>query len=155
MARMVMIPKAEMTDDQRAACDEASSGLRGAVPTPMIAWIRNSELARRAQRLGELLEDRSGLDALIVQEAAVLATKADVREEIVETVVAEALDLLEEGLVELALELAECSVKCLRLFGGQLRHQVLLDGLVRSGLGTPAVGLDGLPELWFCHRCRY
>ena len=61
MARMVMIPKAEMTDDQRAACDEASSGLRGAVPTPMIAWIRNSELARRAQRLGELLRYQTEL----------------------------------------------------------------------------------------------
>ena len=35
-----------------------------------------------ARRLGELLEDRPGLDALIVQEAAVLATKADVREEL-------------------------------------------------------------------------
>ena len=61
MARMVMIPQAEMTDDQRAACDEASSGLRGAVPTPMIAWIRNSELARRAQRLGELLRYQTEL----------------------------------------------------------------------------------------------
>ena len=35
-----------------------------------------------ARRLGELLEDRPGLDALIVQEAAMLATKADVREEL-------------------------------------------------------------------------
>ena len=37
---------------------------------------------RFARRLSELLEDRPGLDALIVQEAALLATKADVREEL-------------------------------------------------------------------------
>lgn len=37
---------------------------------------------RFARRLSELLEDRPGLDALIVQEAAMLATKADVREEL-------------------------------------------------------------------------
>ena len=55
MARISMIAREAMTDDQRAACDEAASGLRGVVPTPMIAWIHNPELARRAQRLGELL----------------------------------------------------------------------------------------------------
>jgi uncharacterized protein (TIGR00255 family) len=37
---------------------------------------------RFARRLGELLEDRANLDALVVQEAAVLAAKADVREEL-------------------------------------------------------------------------
>jgi len=37
---------------------------------------------RFARRLGELLDDRTNLDALVVQEAAVLAAKADVREEL-------------------------------------------------------------------------
>jgi uncharacterized protein (TIGR00255 family) len=37
---------------------------------------------RFAKRLTELLDDRPNLDALIVQEAAMLATKADVREEL-------------------------------------------------------------------------
>ena len=37
---------------------------------------------RFARRLGELLEDRTNLEALVVQEAAVLAAKADVREEL-------------------------------------------------------------------------
>jgi len=37
---------------------------------------------RFAKRLGELLDDRPNLDALVVQEAAVLAAKADVREEL-------------------------------------------------------------------------
>ena len=37
---------------------------------------------RFARRLGELLADKSNLDALVVQEAAVQAAKADVREEL-------------------------------------------------------------------------
>ena len=37
---------------------------------------------RFARRLGELLEDKTALDALVVQEAALLAAKADVREEL-------------------------------------------------------------------------
>jgi uncharacterized protein (TIGR00255 family) len=37
---------------------------------------------RFARRLGELLEDRTNLDALIVQEGAVQAARADVREEL-------------------------------------------------------------------------
>jgi uncharacterized protein (TIGR00255 family) len=37
---------------------------------------------RFARRLGELLEDRSNFDALVLQEASVLAAKADVREEL-------------------------------------------------------------------------
>jgi uncharacterized protein (TIGR00255 family) len=37
---------------------------------------------RFAKRLAELLDDRPNLEALIVQEAAMLATKADVREEL-------------------------------------------------------------------------
>jgi len=37
---------------------------------------------RFARRLGELLEDRTNFEALVMQEAAVLAAKADVREEL-------------------------------------------------------------------------
>jgi hypothetical protein len=36
------------------------AGLRGRVPAPMIAWIRNPELARRARKLGELLRYQTG-----------------------------------------------------------------------------------------------
>jgi len=42
----------------------------------------NAVRDRFAKRLGELLDDRPNLDALVVQEAAVLAAKADVREEL-------------------------------------------------------------------------
>jgi uncharacterized protein (TIGR00255 family) len=43
-----------------------------------IEWVRS----RFERRLGELLPDRADLDALVIQEAAVLAAKADVREEL-------------------------------------------------------------------------
>jgi 4-carboxymuconolactone decarboxylase len=41
---------------------EVISGKRGKVPAPMIPWLRNPELARRAQRLGELLRFDSALE---------------------------------------------------------------------------------------------
>ncbi len=53
MARLAM-PDV-LTDEQRRVCDEAAAGKRGKVPAPMIAWLRNPELARRGQRIGELL----------------------------------------------------------------------------------------------------
>ncbi len=55
MARMTLPPEEELTPEQTAACAEAASGLRGRVPAPMVAWLRNPELARRTQKLGELL----------------------------------------------------------------------------------------------------
>src|SRR5271165_1489155 len=75
MARISMIERESMTDDQRAACDEAASGLRGAVPTPMIAWIRNAELARRAQRLGELLRYQTGLEPRLSELAIIVCAR--------------------------------------------------------------------------------
>lgn len=44
-----------MTPEQTAVCAETVSGRRGKVPTPMIAWLQNPELARRGQGLGEVL----------------------------------------------------------------------------------------------------
>jgi 4-carboxymuconolactone decarboxylase len=55
MARIELTPEAERSPEERAVCEEAVSGLRGRVPAPMVAWLRNPELARRGQRLGELL----------------------------------------------------------------------------------------------------
>jgi 4-carboxymuconolactone decarboxylase len=75
MARISMIERESMTDDQRAACDEAASGLRGAVPTPMIAWIRNAELARRAQRLGELLRYQTELAPRLSELAIIVCAR--------------------------------------------------------------------------------
>jgi 4-carboxymuconolactone decarboxylase len=75
MSRIAMIDRDEMTDDQRAACDEAVAGLRGTIPTPMVAWIRNSELARRAQRLGELLRYETLLEPRLSELAILVCAR--------------------------------------------------------------------------------
>lgn len=62
MPRISLPPEEEMTDEQKVVRDEAVAGIRGKVPAPMIAWIRNPELARRAQRLGELLRYQTMLE---------------------------------------------------------------------------------------------
>src|SRR5689334_17785164 len=62
MARLKLLPEAEMTPEQKEVRDEAVAGIRGRVPAPMIAWLRNAELARRAQRLGELLRYQTTLE---------------------------------------------------------------------------------------------
>lgn len=60
-ARMAMPALDAMTPEQRAAHDEAASGIRGHAPAPMAAWIRNPELARRAQLMGGLLRYQTSL----------------------------------------------------------------------------------------------
>jgi 4-carboxymuconolactone decarboxylase len=51
-----------MTPEQAAVCAEAVAGRRGKVPAPMIAWLRSPELARRGQKLGELLRYETTLE---------------------------------------------------------------------------------------------
>ena len=51
-----------MTAAQAAAQAEVVSGPRGKAPAPMIAWLRNPELARRAQKLGEFLRFETSLE---------------------------------------------------------------------------------------------
>jgi 4-carboxymuconolactone decarboxylase len=62
MARLEMPPEAAMTPEQSAVCAEAIAGRRGKVPAPMIAWLRNPELARRGQAIGELLRFETSLE---------------------------------------------------------------------------------------------
>jgi 4-carboxymuconolactone decarboxylase len=75
MARLALPPDDAMTQQQREACAEAVSGLRGRVPAPMIAWIRNPELARRAQRLGELLRYQTTLEPRLSELAILLCAR--------------------------------------------------------------------------------
>ncbi|HEV7264230.1 MAG TPA: carboxymuconolactone decarboxylase family protein [Falsiroseomonas sp.] len=75
MARLALPPDAEMTQAQREVCAEAISGLRGRVPAPMIAWIRNPELARRAQRLGELLRYQTTLEPRLSELAILVCAR--------------------------------------------------------------------------------
>lgn len=62
MARINILSPGQMTREQTEVCEEALSGLRGKVPAPMIAWIHNPELARRAQMLGELLRFQTTIE---------------------------------------------------------------------------------------------
>jgi len=68
---MAMIPREEMTPAQAEACTEAVQGPRGKVPGPMVAWLRNAELARCAQKLGEVLRFGTSLDPRL-RELAIL-----------------------------------------------------------------------------------
>lgn len=73
LSRIQMKPVAEMTPEEKTAFDEAATGLRGHVPAPMIAWIKNPELARRAQKLGEYLRYQTSLPTRL-SELAILTT---------------------------------------------------------------------------------
>lgn len=55
LARLEMPQPDALSTDQADICAEATSGARGKVPAPTIAWIRSPGMARHAQRLGEFL----------------------------------------------------------------------------------------------------
>jgi 4-carboxymuconolactone decarboxylase len=59
------------TPEQAEVIAEVVSGKRGKVPGPMIGWLPNPELARRAQRLGELLRYETSLEP-VLSELAIL-----------------------------------------------------------------------------------
>src|SRR5918998_6091833 len=75
MARIELTPEAERTPEQRAVCEEAVSGLRGRIPAPMVAWLRNPELARRAQKLGELLRYQTTLEPRLSELAILVCAR--------------------------------------------------------------------------------
>jgi 4-carboxymuconolactone decarboxylase len=60
-----------MSAAEKSAYDEAAAGLRGHAPAPMAAWLRNPELARRAQKLGEYIRFQIDLSPRL-RELAVL-----------------------------------------------------------------------------------
>ena len=61
MTRLPMPDEEELSPEQNAVIAEVVAGKRGKIPAPMIAWLRNPELARRAQHLGELLRFETSL----------------------------------------------------------------------------------------------
>jgi 4-carboxymuconolactone decarboxylase len=75
MPRLDLPPEAAMTPEQRAACAEAVAGIRGRVPAPMIAWIRNPELATRGQKLGELLRYQTTLEPRLSELAILVCAR--------------------------------------------------------------------------------
>ena len=60
MSRIEM--PAELTPEQAEVCAEVMAGPRGRVPEPMIAWVRNPELARRVGKLGEILRFQTSIE---------------------------------------------------------------------------------------------
>lgn len=61
-----------LSPEQAEVVAEVVSGKRGKVPAPMIAWLRNPELARRSQRLGELLRFDTTLDPALSELAIII-----------------------------------------------------------------------------------
>jgi 4-carboxymuconolactone decarboxylase len=75
MARLELPTDAQMTDDQRASIAEAVAGRRGRMPVPMIAWVRNAELARRAQLLGEQVRFGTSLERRLSELAVLVCAR--------------------------------------------------------------------------------
>lgn len=75
MPRLELPAEEAMTEEQRAACAEAVAGIRGRVPAPMIAWLRNPELARRGQKLGELLRYQTTLEPRLSELAILVCAR--------------------------------------------------------------------------------
>lgn len=71
MARIKLTALSEMSPEEKRVYDEAASGLRGHAPAPMIAWLRNPEFARRAQKVGEFIRYEMALPARL-RELAIL-----------------------------------------------------------------------------------
>lgn len=75
MARIAMPPEHALTSEQATACAEVAAGKRGKIPAPMIAWIRNPELARHIQKLGELLRFDTTLEPHLVEMAILVCAR--------------------------------------------------------------------------------
>ena len=75
MARIQLTPMADMTPQQRSVYDEAAGGLRGHAPAPMNAWLQNAELARRAQKLGELVRYQTSLPPRLSEFAILIVAR--------------------------------------------------------------------------------
>jgi 4-carboxymuconolactone decarboxylase len=73
MARLEILALNVMNTEQHQVYEETVSGRRGHAPAPLLAWIRNPELARRAQRLGELIRYETTLLPRL-SELAILVT---------------------------------------------------------------------------------
>lgn len=75
MARLDMPAEHELSALQAEVCKEALTGRRGKVPTPMVAWLRSPELARRAQKVGELLRFETTLEPHLTEMAILLCAR--------------------------------------------------------------------------------
>ena len=63
------------TPEQAEVIAEVVSGKRGKVPGPMIGWLPNPELARRAQHLGALLRYDTSLEPTLSELAVLICAR--------------------------------------------------------------------------------
>jgi 4-carboxymuconolactone decarboxylase len=75
MPRLHLPPEDELTEAQKASVAEAVAGIRGRVPAPMIAWLRNPVLASRGQKLGELLRFETTLEPRLSELAILVCAR--------------------------------------------------------------------------------
>ncbi len=61
--------------EQALVMAEVVAGKRGRVPGPMIGWLPHPELARRAQRLGELLRFETSLEPILSELAILICAR--------------------------------------------------------------------------------
>lgn len=73
MARFPDLPLEKMDAHQRAVHDKIASGPRGRVRGPLQVWLLSSEMAERAQHLGEFLRYKTSLGPRL-SELAILVT---------------------------------------------------------------------------------
>ena len=75
MTRLLLPDETELTSAQSDVISEVIAGRRRKVPAPMIAWLRNPELARRAQSLGELLRFETSLPPTLSELAILVCAR--------------------------------------------------------------------------------
>lgn len=75
MSRLHLPDEQELSSEQKTVISEVIAGRRGKVPAPMIAWLRNPELARRAQSLGELLRFETSLSSALSELAILVCAR--------------------------------------------------------------------------------
>jgi len=72
MARIEMPAQDALTQQQSEVVAEVIAGPRGRVPEPLIAWLRNPELARRVQMLGEVLRFKTSIEPQWLEMAIIM-----------------------------------------------------------------------------------
>lgn len=75
MPRLQLPPEHALTQAQKDSVAEAVAGIRGRVPAPMIAWLRNPALASRGQKLGELLRYETTLEPRLSELAILVCAR--------------------------------------------------------------------------------
>jgi 4-carboxymuconolactone decarboxylase len=138
--------ESEFSSDQRRVADAITGGLRGDIPGPLLVWLRQPELADRAQQLGEYCRYNTSLKTDLVEIAILcvarvwgsefewhahkrIALEKGVKPEIIESIRNEQRPEWETREQEIVFDFA---------------HAVLVDRAVGDELFEAAVGAFGI-----------